>query len=78
LNDAKFVEQGNERLTQSSHGQTYDSHNTTRLDVVGMKTLLLKLHFMQRIARGEHAFAAEQGQHRDPSTSRNLNCSGQK
>ena len=59
LNYAKFVEQGEERLTQSSHGQTYDSHNTTRLDVEGMKTLLLKLDFMQRISRGEHVLAED-------------------
>jgi UDP-N-acetylglucosamine 4,6-dehydratase/5-epimerase len=59
LNYAKFVEQGEERLTQSSHGQTYDSHNTTRLDVEGMKTLLLKLDFMQRAARGEHVMAED-------------------
>jgi UDP-N-acetylglucosamine 4,6-dehydratase/5-epimerase len=59
LNYAKFVEQGSERLTQSSHGQTYDSHNTTRLDVAGMKALLLKLDFMQRIARGEHVLAED-------------------
>jgi UDP-N-acetylglucosamine 4,6-dehydratase/5-epimerase len=59
LNYAKFVEEGEERLTESSHGQTYDSHNTTRLDVEGMKTLLLKLDFMQRIARGEHVVAEE-------------------
>ena len=38
-----------------------------------MKTLLLKLDFMQRIARGKHALAEAQGQHRDPSTSMNLN-----
>ena len=55
LNYAKFVEQGQQRLTQSSHAEEYHSHNTTRLDVAGMKTLLLKLDFMQRIARGEHA-----------------------
>jgi UDP-N-acetylglucosamine 4,6-dehydratase/5-epimerase len=59
LNYTKFVEQGETRLTQSSHGQTYDSHNTTQLDVEGMKTLLLKLDFMQRIARGEHALAED-------------------
>lgn len=35
------------------HGDEYNSHNTTRLDVAGMKALLLKLDFMQRIARGE-------------------------
>ena len=37
------------------HGDEYNSHNTTRLDVAGMKALLLKLDFMQRIARGERA-----------------------
>jgi UDP-N-acetylglucosamine 4,6-dehydratase/5-epimerase len=55
LNYAKFVEQGERRITQSTHGEDYNSHNTTRLDVVGMKALLLKLDFMQRIARGERA-----------------------
>ena len=59
LNYAKFVEQGEQRMTQSTHGEDYNSHNTTRLDVEGMKALLLKLDFMQRIARGEHAVAEE-------------------
>lgn len=59
LNYAKFVEQGDLRNTQSAHGEDYNSHNTTRLDLEGMKTLLLKLVFMQRIARGEHAVAEE-------------------
>ncbi|WP_210546266.1 polysaccharide biosynthesis protein [Rhodoferax sp. PAMC 29310] len=59
LNYAKFVEQGEQRMTQSTHGEDYNSHNTTRLDVAGMKTLLLKLDFMQRIARGEHALAED-------------------
>ncbi len=57
LNYAKFVEQGEDRITKSTHGEDYNSHNTTRLDVAGMKALLLKLDFMQRIARGEHAVA---------------------
>jgi UDP-N-acetylglucosamine 4,6-dehydratase len=59
LNYAKFVEQGELRMTQSSHGEDYNSHNTTRLDVAQMKELLLKLDFMRRIARGEHAIAEE-------------------
>jgi len=59
LNYAKFVEVGEQRNTASSHGEDYNSHNTTRLDVAGMKALLLKLDFMQRIARGEHAVAEE-------------------
>jgi UDP-N-acetylglucosamine 4,6-dehydratase/5-epimerase len=52
LNYAKFVEQGERRI---SHGEEYNSHNTRRLDLAGMKELLLKLDFMQRIARGEAA-----------------------
>jgi len=59
LNYAKFVEEGEQRITQSLHGEDYNSHNTNRLDVEGMKALLLKLDFMQRIARGEHAVAEE-------------------
>lgn len=59
LNYAKFVEQGDQRNTASSHAEDYNSHNTTRLDVAGMKALLLKLDFMQCIARGEHALAED-------------------
>lgn len=50
LNYAKFVEQGETRI---SHGEDYNSHNTKRLDVAQMRALLLRLDFMQRIARGE-------------------------
>lgn len=59
LNYAKFVEQGEQRITQSTHGEDYNSHNTTRLDVDGMKNLLLKLDFMQRTARGEQVVAQD-------------------
>lgn len=59
LNYTKFVEEGEARLTQTSHGDEYHSHNTTRLDVEGMKALLLKLDFMQRIARGERVAAED-------------------
>jgi UDP-N-acetylglucosamine 4,6-dehydratase/5-epimerase len=52
LNYAKFVEQGEARITL---GEEYNSHNTRRLDVPGMKALLQKLDFMQQIARGSHA-----------------------
>jgi len=55
LNYAKFVEVGEKRITHSTHGEDYNSHNTTRLDVEGMKKLLLKLDFIQRISRGERA-----------------------
>jgi UDP-N-acetylglucosamine 4,6-dehydratase/5-epimerase len=59
LNYAKYMDQGERRLTQSAHGEDYNSHNTVRLDLAGMKALLLKLDFMRRIARGEHAEAEE-------------------
>lgn len=59
LNYAKFVEEGEHKLTQSSHGEDYNSHNTTRLDVLSMRALLLKLDFMQRIVRGEAAVAED-------------------
>ena len=59
LNYAKFVDHGEQRITQGTHGEDYNSHNTTRLDVEGMKALLLRLDFMQRIARGERALAEE-------------------
>lgn len=50
LNYAKYVEKGSHSLTQTSHGEDYNSHNTTRLDSDGMKALLLRLEFMQRYA----------------------------
>ncbi|AIN57257.1 polysaccharide biosynthesis protein [Pseudomonas soli] len=56
LNYAKFVEQGEEKI---SHTEDYNSHNTERLDVEGMQQLLLKLEFMQAIQRGEHAVPEE-------------------
>lgn len=52
LNYGKFVEQGEARISVS---EDYNSHNTERLDVEGMTHLLLKLEFMQRIAKGERA-----------------------
>jgi UDP-glucose 4-epimerase len=53
LNYGKYVDQGQQRLTQTAHGEDYNSHNTQRLDVEGMQKLLLKLDGMQRIAQGE-------------------------
>ncbi len=55
LNYAKFVEEGQQSLTQALHADEYNSHNTRRLDVDGMKSLLLKLDFIQRLVRGEAA-----------------------
>lgn len=59
LNYAKYIDQGETRLTQALHAEEYHSHNTERLDVTGMKQLLLKLDFLQRILRGETAMAEE-------------------
>lgn len=56
LNYAKFVEQGEEKISRT---EDYNSHNTERLDVEGMKQLLLKLDFMQAIQRGEYATPEE-------------------
>ena len=56
LNYGKFVEQGEQKISQA---EDYNSHNTTRLDVDGMKALLMKLRFMQAIARGELALPEE-------------------
>ncbi|MEF8710867.1 MAG: polysaccharide biosynthesis protein [Candidatus Accumulibacter propinquus] len=56
LNYNKFFELGEERISQAVE---YTSHNTHRLDVAGMKLLLLKLDFMQRIIRGEAATAQD-------------------
>lgn len=50
LNYSKFVEQGDKKISRS---EDYNSHNTNRLDVEGMKTLLMKLDFIQAISRGE-------------------------
>jgi UDP-glucose 4-epimerase len=59
LNYAKFVEEGQARLTQSCHGEDYNSHNTKRLDVTEMKNLLLKLDFIGSLVRGESAVAED-------------------
>lgn len=56
LNYDKFYDRGEPRL---SGAEDYNSHNTRRLDLDGMKALLLKLDFMQRIARGEPAAAED-------------------
>lgn len=56
LNYGKFVEQGEAKI---SVAEDYHSHNTTRLDLSGMKQLLNKLSFVQAIARGENAIAEE-------------------
>lgn len=50
LNYAKFVEQGEQRIT---HGEEYNSHNTQQLDVAGMRELLMRLDFIRQVTRGE-------------------------
>jgi UDP-glucose 4-epimerase len=50
LNYGKFVEQGEVKISEATD---YNSHNTERLDMQGMQALLMKLRFMQVIARGE-------------------------
>jgi UDP-N-acetylglucosamine 4,6-dehydratase/5-epimerase len=52
LNYSKFVDQGEKG---NAKAEEYNSHNTHRLDVAGMKDLLLKLDFMRRIVGGEAA-----------------------
>jgi UDP-glucose 4-epimerase len=49
LNYAKFVEEGETRI---SSAEDYNSHNTHRLDLAGMKALLLKLEFMKAFLEG--------------------------
>jgi len=51
LNYDKYFDKGETKIT---FAEDYNSHNTTRLDVEGMKSLLLKLPFIQAMARGEY------------------------
>jgi UDP-glucose 4-epimerase len=51
LNYDKFIEQGEKEI---SRREDYNSHNTNRLDVEGMQTLLRKLEFIKAIDRGEY------------------------
>ncbi|MGM7448767.1 polysaccharide biosynthesis protein [Idiomarina sp. ST20R2A10] len=51
LNYSKYVDQGDNRVEQV---EDYNSHNTERLDVEGMKQLLNKLPFMRAFANGEY------------------------
>jgi UDP-N-acetylglucosamine 4,6-dehydratase/5-epimerase len=51
LNYGKFVEQGEVKISQATD---YNSHNTARLNVEGMRALLMKLRFIQALVKGEH------------------------
>lgn len=50
LNYSKYVENGDQRISEV---QDYNSHNTTRLDIEEMKTLLLKLPFIRALCDGK-------------------------
>lgn len=52
LNYGKYFDAGQPEITVA---EDYNSHNTERLDLAGMKALLGKLAFMQAIERGEIA-----------------------
>jgi UDP-glucose 4-epimerase len=56
LNYGKFVEQGEVKISEAVE---YNSHNTTRLDVAGMQSLLLKLRSIQAIVSGEQVETEE-------------------
>lgn len=56
LNYGKFVEQGEVKISEAAE---YNSHNTTRLDVESMQSLLMKLRFMQGTVRGKRVDAEE-------------------
>lgn len=54
LNYGKYVEQGEIKLSEAVD---YNSNNTVQLDTEGMKSLLMKLKYVQSIKRGEYAQA---------------------
>jgi UDP-N-acetylglucosamine 4,6-dehydratase/5-epimerase len=56
LNYGKFIEQGETKISEATD---YNSHNTERLDIAGMQTLLMKVRFMQATLRGELVDAEE-------------------
>jgi UDP-N-acetylglucosamine 4,6-dehydratase len=56
LNYGKFVEQGEVKISEATD---YNSHNTERLDILGMQALLMKVKFMQSTLRGELVDAEE-------------------
>ncbi len=56
LNYGKYFEQGELKISGASE---YTSQNTTRLDVIGMQSLLMKLRFIKCTLRGEHVESEE-------------------
>jgi len=51
LNYGRFTDQGEPKISSAID---YNSHNTTRLNIDGMKSLLLKLEFMRAVVKGEN------------------------
>jgi UDP-glucose 4-epimerase len=51
LNYGKFVEEGERGISEA---KDYNSHNTQRLDLEGLKRLLLKLDFIRDLVAGRH------------------------
>lgn len=56
LNYGKYFDEGDERI---SHAEDYNSHNTKRLDVEGVKNLLMKINFMRAVTQGEYIYPKE-------------------
>lgn len=56
LNYGKYMEQGEKRISEA---EDYTSSNTQRLDVDGMKQLLLKLDFIRDLVAGRPAVPVE-------------------
>jgi len=56
LNYAKYVEQGETRISQA---EDYNSHNTHRLTLEEMKTLLMKLDYIRAFLEGRAAEAID-------------------
>jgi UDP-N-acetylglucosamine 4,6-dehydratase len=56
LNYGKYAEQGEEKISRT---KDYNSHNTQRLHLAAMQTLLWKLTFMPAITRGENVVSEE-------------------
>jgi UDP-glucose 4-epimerase len=49
LNYGRYFEEGQVRISEA---EDYNSHNTTRLDLEGMKALLMKLDFIRDLVAG--------------------------
>jgi len=56
LNYGKFIDQGEARISEAVD---YNSHNTKRLSVAEMQSLLMKLRFMPTVINGQHMVVEE-------------------